>query len=469
MRRDLLRDGVAYADGWLAHQRELREIPGMVVAVQHEDELLLSKGYGFANLEHQIPVTPDHVFRIASHSKTFTATAIMQLVEDGQVRLDDAVSSYVGWLDAPATVRQLLNHVGGLTRDGLEAMFWQLAQPFPDVEGLRAIVRDAGRVLEPNQQFKYSNIGYSLLGLVVEAASGQPYNDYVKTHIVDRLGLRNTGPEMVPDLADRLVTAYTARRPPLPRLPIQDVETRAMSAATGFYSTAADLCRYARAHYLGNEELLSDASKREMQQPYWVVEQADASYGLGFAVQTIGERRMIGHGGGFPGHSTTTLIDPRERLVVVVLNNTIGPGGLAAPLATSVVKILNHALAADEARESLPYPRERYIGRFMDLWGVTDIAAFGNTLQALNPDEDDPTARVADLEVADADSLRIARANGYGSPGESVRYERDASGGVTGVWIGGTRSLPSRMFADHLRRLESVRAAPVTPAPSPEA
>jgi hypothetical protein len=105
----------------------------------------------------------------------------------------------------------------------------------------------------------------------------------------------------------------------------------------------------------------------------------------------------------------------------------------------------------------------------MDLWGVTDIVAFGNRLQALNPDEDDPTARVADLELVDADTLRIARANGYGSPGESVRYERDASGGVTGVWIGGTRSFPPSTFADRLRRLESVRAARVTPAHFPEA
>ena len=102
-----------------------------------------------------------------------------------------------------------------------------------------------------------------------------------------------------------------------------------------------------RAHYLGNEELFTDPSKREMQQPYWVVEHADASYGLGLAVQTIGEREMVGHGGGFPGHSTVTLIDAKERLVVVVLNNTHGPLGLAAPLATTVVRILDYALSAD--------------------------------------------------------------------------------------------------------------------------
>ena len=87
MDRKLLLDGVAYADQWLAHQREFREIPGMVVAIQHDDDVLLANGYGLANLEHETPMTPRHIFRIASHSKTFTATAIMQLVERGQVRL----------------------------------------------------------------------------------------------------------------------------------------------------------------------------------------------------------------------------------------------------------------------------------------------------------------------------------------------------------------------------------------------
>src|SRR6185503_2991429 len=196
----------------------------------------------------------------------------------------------------------------------------------------------------------------SLLGLVVESASGQPYNDYVREHIVERLGLSDTGPETTPAIAERLVTAYSPRRANVPRSPIDDVETGAMSSATGFYSTAADLCRYARAHYLGNEELLTDASKREMQQPYWEVAQAESSYGLGFSHQTIGKRKMIGHGGGFPGHSTTTLIDPVDQLVVVVLNNTMGMTGLAAPLAVSIVRILDFALAASDA--PLASPRE---------------------------------------------------------------------------------------------------------------
>jgi CubicO group peptidase (beta-lactamase class C family) len=97
------------------------------------------------------------------------------------------------------------------------------------------------------------------------------------------------------------------RRLGLPRRPSPDVATHALSPATGFYASAEDLCRYAAAHFRGDVRLLSDAAKREMQQPYWTVEQADEHYGLGFSVVTIGERRMVGHGGGCCGRYSATL------------------------------------------------------------------------------------------------------------------------------------------------------------------
>ena len=455
MNTQLLRDGVAYADLWLAHQRAQREVPGTVLAIEHDSEIMLSKGYGWANIEQQAQMTPRHIFRIASHSKTFTATAVMLLVERSQLRLDDRASHYLDWLDAPVTIRQLLNHVGGITRDGLESDFWQLERKFPDVAELQRI---AHGVLEPNTQFKYSNIGFGLLGQVIERASGQPYNAFVKAEIVDRLRLVDTGPETHPGMTNRLVTGYTPYRPGLPRLPIADTDTRALSSATGFYSTAEDLCRFGRAHYFGNAELLTDASKREMQQPYWTVPEADQSYGLGFAVHTIGKGRMIGHGGGFPGHSTTTLIDPDARLVVVVLNNTHGTVGLASPLAVGIVKILDFALSSgDEPRHWSP---ERYAGRFMNLGGITDIACFGSKILAFNPDEADPTAHATELEVVDADTLRIARTSGYGSPGETVRYERTPDGAISALRFGGARCLPSTVYETYFRGLSQVAVTP---------
>src|SRR5215471_984914 len=115
-------------------------------------------------------MTPEHIFRVASHSKMFTATAILQLVEQGKLRLDDRAGAYLSWLDSAVTLRQLLNHAGGVIRDGRDADFWRVEQPFPDVAALRALAPDAG-ILPPNTTFKYSNVGFGLLGQVVEVVS----------------------------------------------------------------------------------------------------------------------------------------------------------------------------------------------------------------------------------------------------------------------------------------------------------
>ncbi len=449
--RDLLRDGVTYADQWLAYQQERRDLPGVVVGIRHEDQLLLSRGYGYADLERVTPMTPRHVFRIASHSKTFTATAIMRLADRDQLRLDDRLATYIPWFGrqdalARVTIRQALNHTTGLVRDGHDADYWQLNAAFPDADELRRLVEEGGVVLAPNETFKYSNIGYALLGLVIEAVSGLPYNAYVKAHIVDHLGLRDTGPETDAHAHDRLATGYTARRPGMTRRPSPDVSTRALSPATGFYSTAEDLCRYAAAHFMGDDMLLSDAAKREMQQPYWTIEQADERYGLGFAVVEIGERRMIGHGGGFPGHTTRTLIDPTDRLAVVVLTNETGAP--AAALARAIVTIIDHALRQPRARQAVyPVPHARFTGRFVNPWGVIDVAAFGDTLALVSPD-DDPMKVQTLMTVEDDDTLRIVKANGYGAPSEMARYVRDDTGQVVKVVIGGISHYPSDVYRD---------------------
>jgi CubicO group peptidase (beta-lactamase class C family) len=451
MNQDLLRDGVAYADQWVSYQQERRELPGVVVAIRYDDTLLLCKGYGHADLERQIPMTPEHIFRIASHSKTFTATAIMQLVEAGKLRLDDPLADAIPWLRdqvglTRVTIRQALNHTTGIVRNGDDADYWQLDQPFPDSEELRRLVENGGVVLDANTSFKYSNIAYALLGVVIEAASGMPYDAYVTQHIINRLRLADTGPDTDARCQARLATGYTARRFGLPHRSLPDVTTNALAPATGFYSTAEDLCRYAAGHFFGNEALLSDASKREMQQPYWKVAQADMHYGLGFAIHEINGRRFVGHGGAFPGHATMTIFDPSDRLVVVVLTNEVS--GPAAILAHGIVTTIGFALKQNPAPEGSASSRERFTGRFANIWGITDIAAFGDALVGLHPEADDPAKFVTRLAIMDEQTLRVTETHGMAAPGERVRYVRDAAGDVTKVIMGGTSAYPVAIYRE---------------------
>lgn len=458
MNESLLREAAAYADQWLAYQQRLHEIPAVTAAILHGDELLLSKGYGYAHLEEQTPVTSEHIFRVASHSKWFTATAVLQLKERGKLRLDDPLRTYIAWLGEPiasVTIRDTLNHAAGITRDGVDSDYWQLEHPFPTLEQLRRLVEDGGDVLPSNDTLKYSNIGYSLLGLVIEAAGGMPYNRYMQEEIVDRLGLSSTGPETNPAAQSRMVAGYSSRSLLLPRLPLPDADTKAMSPATGFYSTAEDLVRFAAAHFLGNESLIGDESKREMQRPYWFVEDVN-SYGLGMEVMKVGDRWIVGHSGGFPGHSTRTGLDSRDKLAVSIL--TSESAGRAGELLTSVFKLIDLALDQEPVQE--PKQLDRYAGRFASTWGYVDIVRLGNRLFTMSPNVPDPATTAVKLEVVDENTLRIEEKAGYGSPGEYVRYVRDADGRLEKISLAGSTQYPIGTMEGYLerRRQEISRA-----------
>ncbi|HVX47518.1 MAG TPA: serine hydrolase domain-containing protein [Mycobacteriales bacterium] len=417
-----IRSAVSYLDSWLAFRQQYLRIPGVQAAVYFQDDIVFSGAYGRADVEAGTAMTTRHLFRIASHSKTFTATAILQLAEAGSLRLDDRLGTHLAWLGenglGDRTIREVLAHGGGITRDGVDSGFWTLTLPYPDEAGLRAIAADDAAILPANERFKYSNIGYSLLGAVIAAVSGEPYNAVVTRAIVDALQLPDTAPELIWDRLDDYAKGYSGLSYADKRIPIEHVDTRAMSAATGFTSTAEDVCRYFAAHFFGDERLISDASKRLMQRDEWQVED-DSWYGLGLSVQKIDDRRMVGHGGGYPGHSTRTLFDPEDRIVVSVLTNAID--GAAGELATGAVKLIN--LAATSADEPETAATERFCGRFANLWSVQDVVRLGGRLHNLSPTQPDPTTNKLELRVNSEDSLKIADGPGYGAPGELMRYD----------------------------------------------
>ena len=425
-------EALAYYDSWLAFNQRYQRVPGVQVAVYAEDAIAFSAAYGLADVENDVPLTEQHLFRIASHSKTFTGTAIFQLVEQGRLRLDDKVSQHVteivGTPVGERTVRELLAHAGGVTRDSLDANWWQLATAFPDRDQLLDVLRaESSAVIAENERFKYSNIGYGLLGLVVEAASGTPYNSYVQTAIVGKLGLSGLGPELDPSRLNEYAAGYSALSYADTRVPIEHVDTRALASATGFFGNARDLVTYFSAHLPGDNRLLSDKSKREMRHPLWTTGSDEkARYGLGLAVNKVGDREVFGHGGGYPGHITRTLVDPEKRIVVSVLTNAID--GPASQLAEGLFRLLDLAESKDRGEGDLA----RFTGRFANLWGVTDFVVIGGRLYATDPSGPNPADEPQPLE-ADGDTLRVTGGNGYGSYGESYRFTFDANGAVESV------------------------------------
>jgi len=424
-----LREALTYYDSWLAFNQRFQRVPGVQVAVYAEDAIAFSAAYGLADAENDVPLTEQHLFRIASHSKTFTATAVFQLVEQGRLRLDDKASQHVTELvGAPLgerTVRELLAHAGGITRDSAVADWWQLELSFPDRDELLAVLREeSSEVLPENERFKYSNIGYGLLGLVIEAAAGTSYNSYVQTAIVDKLGLSALGPELDPTRLTEYAAGYSSLAYAAERVPIDHVDTRALAAATGFFGNARDLVTYFSAHLPGDDRLLTDNSKREMQHPLWQTGDDDwPRYGLGIQIAKIGDRRLFGHGGGYPGHSTRSMADGSARIAVSVLTNAID--GPAQQLAEALFKLLD--LAGSKERPEGAGELSRFTGRYANVWGVSDIVLLGGRLYALDPGQGDPADKPVALE-ADGDTLLVTGDSGSGTYGQRYRFTFDADG-----------------------------------------
>ncbi len=244
-----VRGVLGYYDSWLAFQQRYRRVPGVQAAVLVDGEVVMSTAYGVADVATGTPLTTDHLFHVASHSKTFTATVVHQLVAAGALRLDDPVGQWLpdlaGTGVAAVTVRALLAHGGGVVRDGQDGDFWALYRAFPDADTLLAVARDEGAVLPANERFKYSNVGYSLLGLVIEAVTSRPYADVVREQVIDRLGLTHTAPDHDPDLG-AYAGGHSALAYAEQRLAVEHVATGAMAPATGFVSTAEDLVQVRR-------------------------------------------------------------------------------------------------------------------------------------------------------------------------------------------------------------------------------
>lgn len=449
-----IRSAAGYLAQWVATQAAHLRVPGVQVAVRSGGELVLDLAVGVADVTTGEPLRTDHLFRIASHSKTFTGTAVMQLLEAGRLRLDDPLAQHVpGLADAEvgaATVRELLGHQAGVVRDGVHADFWQLEYPFPDRERLLAVAREEGAVLGRNVHFKYSNIGYGLLGLVVEAASGQPYADYVHEHVVTPLGLTRTGAELDPSRADEYAAGHTGLLPgETQRLTVEHVDTRALAAATGFYSTAAELSAYGDAHCFGDERLISDGSKRLMQRLESVVTHdgtEQGRYGVGMEVRTIGARDLVGHSGGYPGHITRTYVDPKDRLVVTVLTNAVD--GPAEQIAVGLLGLIDTALAPSTVppRPADAPPLDAFAGRFAALWGLQDLVVLGDRLVLVRPTLPDPRTSLEELEVLDALRLRLPARTSFGPTGEVVHLERGPDDTVTSVRVGGMTAWPVEEF-----------------------
>jgi len=313
--------------------------PSVAAAVVRDGDVIWADAVGLADADGTA-ATPDHHYRIGSITKSFTAAAIMQLREAGELHLDDRLDVHLPGIEHGALpIRRLLAHASGLQRE-IPGDVWETLQ-FPTGEELIGLLPEAELVLGPGEWFHYSNLAFSLLGEVVARRSGMPYERYVSKRIIEPLGLRRTSFERgEPAAAPYFVDPYADA---LHLEPVLE-KTGSVAAAGSLWSTARDLCGWAAFLADPKPEVLSRASVDGMAAVQVMVnnERWDAAYGLGLQLVRDGDRVFVGHSGGMPGFLSNVSVSRGEKIGAVVLANasSFEPTAVALKLATTTIEQL---------------------------------------------------------------------------------------------------------------------------------
>jgi D-alanyl-D-alanine carboxypeptidase len=395
-----VRDALIKLDIWLEGQRMKHDLPGFSAGVVHDQELIWSKGYGYADVTNRIPATEQTLYRVASITKTFTATAVMQLVEQGKLSLEDPVNQRLTWFvpqgadpAQPIRVWNLLSHTAGLLREAPGTDWDEFRSP--DAAELRTATPTTPLSTPTQTRIKYSNYGFAVAGELVAQASGIPYADYLRERILKPLGMTNSllldSAEAVPGLA----VPYGRRLPGRGRVVERQIEEKALLPAGGLVSNVRDLAKWASLQFNEADEyrgpVLTGRSLREMHRPRFLVPDWSLGYGLGWWLNRGEKRAEIEHTGGLPGYKSKLLMDPTSKVAVIVLINAED-----APrnLARGVMKLIAAPFAKAAAAPDPAAAAETDLAQFEGLyyWHTSEyvrVVVLGGKLRLIDLNEDD--------------------------------------------------------------------------------
>ena len=372
-------------------------VPGIALAIVQSGRLVKAKGYGLANIEHQVAVTPETVFQSASVGKQFTAGGILLLAQDGKLALDDPISKYL--IGTPPewrtiTIRHLLTHTSGI--GGEDSDWLDLRRDYSESE-LLAIIASHPLLFLPGDEWSYSNAGYTLLGMIIRSVTGAHWGDFLKKRIFEPLGMMTARVISEQDIVPNRAAGYEVVRGQ-----IQNQSWVAPSHNTlaegSLYLTVLDLAKWDAALY--RDSLLGKSSKEQMWAPVRLNDGTSTTHGLGWFLQDVPGRRAVESNGAWQGFRTYIGRFVDDSLTVIVLGNSTGlrePTLVGHRIAALVrPKLVPPTITAIQLPADL---LQGYVGKYRtpagSIFDVTrrgtglDIALGGRVLTHLEPERKD--------------------------------------------------------------------------------
>ncbi len=307
----------ASVDEYVRSEMKTQQIPGLSLAVIKNGQIILARGYGLANVELQVPVRPDTIFQSGSMGKQFTATAVMMLVEEGKLDLDDKITKY--FPDSPEawhkiTVRHLLTHTSGMTDYPSD---FDLRRDYTEDELVQRI-KTITLAFHPGEKWSYSNLAYVMLGVLIHKVSGKFYGDFLQERVFTPLGMSTARVISEADIVPNRAAGYRLVNGQLKNQ--NWVSPSLNTTADGaLYLTIYDMAKWDAALY--TEKLLKKSSLELMWTPVKLNNGKTHPYGFGWALGEVRGRRIVEHGGSWQGFKSYVARYVDDKMTVVLFAN----------------------------------------------------------------------------------------------------------------------------------------------------
>lgn len=435
------REAVNLLEIWIESVLDFNRLPGVSIAIVHDQDIVYTKGFGYADVKKGVKATSDTYYSIASISKQFTAIAIMQLRDKGKLHLDDPVSRHLTWF-APVfvetnvsqpTIGDLLRHSSGLPTEPDLTVWSDPTELFPSRKELIKRVKNIKLSYATNTQFNYSNTGYALLGEIVSVVSKMDYADYVQQYILKPINLGYTTTNFHDkDFKSKAAIGYGRWPRKGNRVEISSLDTKAMVPALGFGSTVRDLARFAMWQFRVLDGQDTDILKRETLKEMQSVQWKNPKWGYGFTYWYLGDLDIIGHQGGAPGYRSQIVLSPEEKIAVVVMFNAYDAPqwGMAMNTYDIIARAIRKLNSKENDQRTAGW--ENYIGYYTAdrSWAEAQVLEWDGALSIMwFPVNSRPLRSLIKLSHVEGHVFRQVRSDG--SLGKHYVFGTDDNGNIS--------------------------------------